>query len=351
MSSKQEAVRRVLDWYFEGPYGTFEGPGAVPFYCDPGQVGHFAVTRHELASGAPATLFRFLIAQAMFQARRDVLIMRQQRAMTWHETNALISSRYIAREVRQNGCLTLASAREFREQCNVVTNDGRADCGHHPGAACHVKLATERFNRVGDMGKLPTSAWFHFFGNGGLARTLREVARETDDPRVRACLLVDSFSRIHRIGRKLATMFVSALSTPALAPGLTPWFPTIDGNELVVVDTNVARAARTLRAPSGSYGGVTLWVQSVARSIELRRYGSHLPNYSPRLVQQALYSFCSKSNRAARADACAARSTPCKGCVASLCPFQMIPAASLCGTSSSREDGCIARVHGARRPG
>ena len=39
-----------------------------------------------------------------------------------------------------------------------------------------------------------------------------------------------------RVGRKLATMFVSALSTPALAPGLTPWFPDIDGNELVVVD-------------------------------------------------------------------------------------------------------------------
>jgi len=38
-------------------------------------------------------------------------------------------------------------------------------------------------------------------------------------------------------------------STPALAPGLTPLFPDINGNVLVVVDTNVARAVDALRKP------------------------------------------------------------------------------------------------------
>lgn len=136
-------------------------------------------------------------------------------------------------------------------------------------------------------------------------------------------MLVERFARVHRVGRKLATMFVSALSTPALVPGLTPWFPDVDGNQLVVVDTNVARAVDALRKPGApkSYDARERWVREQAAQLDLRELHPDVPSYSPRLVQQALYAFCSRSNRVARGDACAARAVPCAGCAPRLCPF------------------------------
>ncbi len=118
-------------------------------------------------------------------------------------------------------------------------------------------------------------------------------------------------------------MFVSALSTPALAPGLTPWFPDIDGNDLVVVDTNVARAVDALREPGAAktYGARVRWVRDQAARLDLRMFRPGLPSYSPRLVQQALYAFGSKSNRIARGDDCSRRRTPCIRCAPDLCPF------------------------------
>src|SRR4051812_11890357 len=180
---------------------------------------------------------------------------------------------------------------------------------------------------MGDMGKLPTSAWLRLWKDGGVRKVLADVCREEASPRERAALLVELFARVHRVGRKLATMFVSALSTPALAPGLTPWFPAIDGNELVVVDTNVARAVDAFReagAPK-TYAAREHWVRAQATQLDLRAFRSDLPPYSPRLVQEALYAFCSRSNRLANGDPCSERKTPCSGCSVALCPFRPWP--------------------------
>jgi hypothetical protein len=186
-----------------------------------------------------------------------------------------------------------------------------------------VKDATRVFNRMGDAGKLPTSAWLRLWANGGVRGLVASVCREKLLPTRRAALLVTRFAAVHRVGRKLATMFVTALSTPALAPGLTPWFPEIDGNELVVVDTNVARAVDALRAPGApkTYDAREQWVREQAAQIDLRVFRPDLPAYSPRLVQEALYAFCSKSNRVARGDVCVGRATPCRACATTLCPF------------------------------
>ena len=196
----------------------------------------------------------------------------------------------------------LRTADAFEEGCDVAKVGDVVDCGRCPGTACHVKDATAVFNRMGDMGKLPTSAWLRLWKDGGVREVLAEVCREEASPSKRAALLVERFARVHRVGRKLATMFVSALSTPALAPGLTPWFPDIDGNDLVVVDTNVARAVDALREPGAAktYDARERWVREQAAQLDLREFRPDLPICSPRLVQQALYAFCSKSNRVAR---------------------------------------------------
>ena len=318
------AVLDVLTWYFENAYGVIEGPGVVPFYCDPIRVGQFAVQAHELAAGRESGLFRLLIAHSMFQARRDVLVMRQQLAIHPRDANSLLSPTSLRRAVAQSTCATLESSERFETECSVKKRGAIADCSHHRGAPCHVKSATILLKRMGDMGKLPTSAWLRLFRDGSLTRVLGAAVDASTDPRMRALLLVESFSKVHRVGRKLATMFVGALSTPALAPGLTPWFPRIDGYELVVVDTNVAHAVALLRRrPSvrPTYESASRWISRQASRVDLRSFDATLPTYSPRLVQQALYVFCSKSSRVGRGDPCAQATTPCARCVRALCPF------------------------------
>lgn len=313
----------AVGWYFREIYARHEGPCALPFYCDPDRVGAFAVARDELAAGEEAAVFRLFVTLSMYQALRDVLIMRQQRALPRASMRVLADANVVKRSIAKHACPVLGSADAFEEGCDVAKFGEVVDCGTCPGVRCHVKDATVAFNRMGDMGKLPTSAWLRLWKDGGVRKVLDDVWREEASPTKRAALLVDRFTQVHRVGRKLATMFVSALSTPALAPGLTPWFPEIDGNDLVVIDTNVARAVDALRQPGApkTYDARERWVREQAEQIDLRQFHPDVPSYSPRLVQQALYAFCSKSNRVARGAECASAETPCGSCAPALCPF------------------------------
>jgi hypothetical protein len=231
---------------------------------------------------------------------------------------------FVGRSATRHRCSALASASALARHCDVHKQGGRVDCGNYPGVRCQVKDATAIFNRMSDIGKLPASAWLLFGRDKGLRRVLDDVRGQESSPRIRAEILVQKFGSVHRIGRKLASMFVSALSTPALAPGLTPWFPEIDGNELVVIDTNVARAVDSLRprGTASTYASRDRWVRSRAREVDLRQFNSTAPAYSPRLFQQALYTFCSKSNRTANGDPCASHPERCGVCVPTLCPFR-----------------------------
>ena len=70
-------TRRIIRWYFE------EGRSVdVPLYCDPSRVGAFAISPEDLAAGADAALFRVFVTLSMYQALRDVVIMRQQRSQS-----------------------------------------------------------------------------------------------------------------------------------------------------------------------------------------------------------------------------------------------------------------------------
>jgi hypothetical protein len=309
----------VARWYFERRVAT-----PLPFYCDPSRVGAFAVDPDDLAAGSDAAVFRLFVTLSMYQALRDVVIMRQQQSLPRALMRVVGDLAVVKRSIARHECPMLRTADAF-EGCNVSKVGEVVDCGTCPGTVCHVKDATVVFKRMGDMGKLPTSAWLLLW-KGGVREVLAEVCRAEASPTKRAALLVEGFARVHRVGRKLSTMFVSALSTPALAPGLTPWFPEIDGNQLVVVDTNVARAVDALRAPGApmSYDSRERWVREQAARMDLRVFRPELPAYSPRLVQEALYTFGSKSNRVAHGDPCAGRATPCAACTPTLCPFVVV---------------------------
>jgi len=97
----------------------------------------------------------------------------------------------------------------------------------------------------------------------------------------------------------------------------------VDGHSLVVVDTHIVRTLDRLRPASTprSYEARSTWVKRQAARLDLREFHAGVPSYAPRLVQQALYHFGSKSNRVHARDACAGRTTPCGECVVRLCPF------------------------------
>jgi hypothetical protein len=224
--------------------------------------------------------------------------------------------------VERNRCKRLRDAADFDAGCDVHRDvyRGTATCHHRPRTRCHVKDATLAIRRMGDMGMLPTSAWLHI-GPGGLRRWFDETCAATPSPTERARFLAARLTAIHRIGPKLAAMYVSALSVPELTPGFAPWRPEVDGSRLVVVDANVGRVIDHLRRGRGprTYAHMSAWLTAVADQIDLRRFRRELPARSPRLVQQALYVFRSHSNRADRADPCAAR--PCRACPSRACPF------------------------------
>jgi len=315
------ALKLVVRWYFNHAYGIWDG--VEPFYCKKSMVGWLAVSRKGLAEGTDEALFRLFVLLSMYQALRDEVVRRRQRELQGSEARVLGDLRTLQGAIAKNDCFALSSAIEFERACDVEKAGRVVDCGLNPGIPCHVKEATLAFNRMGDMGKLPSSAWLHFWKAGGMKRLLVEVCVLEKAPARRAELLVERFSVVHRVGRKLATMFVSALSTPALAPGLTPWFPEISGNELVVVDTNVASAVDLLRQADTmrTYEARAAWVRDQAAHLDLREFRKDVPSYSPRLVQQALYTFCSRSNRMAREDPCALVPGHCYECAPELCPF------------------------------
>lgn len=176
--------------------------------------------------------------------------------------------------------------------------------------------------RMGYMGKIPTSVLLHLQRSGSFAARLAWLCEIESDPQRRATAMVEFVSAFYRIGEKLGTLFVSLLSAPELAPGLTPWWPALDGSQLVVVDANVSRAIDVLR-PSGSktYAARAEWLRRAANRIDLTAFRSDWPSRSPRLVQQAVYWYCSKANRDAQGDGCGRSKGRCEDCVADLCPF------------------------------
>lgn len=323
--SRRDELRRILNWYFDSRYGCTEGPGTTPFYCDPSRVGAFAVHPDALARAGDEALFRLFVGLSMYQALRDTVVMTHQQRLSYRDATIVASLPVVEDFVRSRSCPGSHGDDWLSDYCDVWKRTGRVGCSQHPELRCAVKDATRAFNRMGDIGKLPSSAYLTIWarGHGGLAGILQTALKTSPSPTARASLLVAQLSRVHRVGRKLATLFVSLLSTPALSPGLSPWYPDVDGNELVVVDTNVARAVDVLSGSShsGTYDSRQAWVREQASRLDLSTFDRRVPRYSPRMVQQALYAFCSRSNRIALRDPCAGEVGRCGTCVPRVCPF------------------------------
>jgi hypothetical protein len=313
----------MVGWYTTHVYGRHEGPGVVPFYCDPARVGAFAIAPAQLAAGDERALFKLFVSLAMFQSRRDVDIMAIQRAMPRRAAEGMLAPRRLYVHVHASPCRHLRDAARFDAGCSVYRLGEGSSCRERPRAPCHVKDATAAIRRMGDMGKLATSAWLRLRddGDAGFAARQARVCGAIADPAARADALVADLAEFYRVADKLATFIVSALATPELAPGLTPWHPAIDARHLVIVDANVARVIDALR-PRGprTYAARAAWWRRQAAKIDLREFHPAWPTRSPRLVQQAAYWFRSRSNRDA-ADLGCTEAAAGRRCAVPACPY------------------------------
>jgi hypothetical protein len=316
-------LERIVAWYLATAFRRWEGPGVRPYYADPARVGRFAVDLDAVAARDPDALFQMLVTLAAYQSRRDVDIMAIQRAMPARQAAAMTSPRRLRLLVENASCRSLRDAYTFDHACDVRRDFALAHstCDTHPRIACHVKDATSAIGRMGDLGKTPTSAWLHL-GPAGLARWFADACTADRDPHARALNMIERVATIYRIGVKLASMFVSALSVPEMGIGVAAWSPELDGSRIVVVDANVGHAIRSWRRGRGAdtYTANARWFVAAANEINLSRLRAGLPRSSPRFVQQAVYLFRSRANRSAHGDVCA--DAPCAACPSALCPFR-----------------------------
>jgi hypothetical protein len=311
-------------------------------FCDPSRVGAFATTPEKFAAGDPSALFKVLCAMIMFQRRQDVQIARILRGMAPAVAREITSSRRLLKLVDESACEFMKTSASLHAHCDLTKNArGAGACSAHPALPCHLKDHTVVMKRYGHFGKFPTSAALLLReAHVRDLRALRErVLSAHADPGHRAEALEQALSRIWRVGQKIASMFLSAVTNPDLGPA--PWREGVDWAHFVVIDSNVDLFLSAIGyAGSGTYDARRRFVVEVARRIDLQRCGHAGQPYNPRLVQQAMYLFMSAANRRALEGDCM-RKGVCGQCPLPLrtrCPVRSVKLIASAHTRESTPD-------------
>ena len=319
-----DLTRAAVDWYLARYYATKEDPGVASMFLDRDRVGAFAVDRDALERGDDGALFRLLIATTMFQRRQDVQILRILRGMRPADVAEVTDARTLLRLVEQGGCARMRTNAELIADCDLA-KDPRTRlgcCAFAPTRPCHLKRHTVALKRYGHFGKVPTSAALALreAGVDGLSALYRLVLSSVRSPQERARILEERLSVIWRVSSKIACMFLSALTNPDLCEWAPPWTRGIDWTHFVVIDSNVdAFLASIGYRGRGTYEARRVFLQAVAREIDLSALDRRLHRYNPRLVQQALYLFMSATNRRSLSQDCSREGVrACRACPRSL---------------------------------
>lgn len=315
----QEKLEAILSWYFTHYYGKLDGPGAIPFYCDKARVGAFATASEALAANDPGAIYRMATCLIMYQARKDQELMVAQRGMAPDQVALLTDESAINRVASAARCPHLRDRTALHSLCDLRTwESGTIECTWLFSEPCPAKDASQVLKRYGDFGKVPFSlaSLPAAFGASDIADLHREARRVAPTPRARAQWLEAVFSQVWRVDKKIADFILSALSNPDLTPGIHPWRCGVDWRYFVVVDRHVMRALVDLGAPeAANYETYRAWLAAFARRTDLRRFTPHVHANNPRLIQQALYRFCSTLNReAAPSDCCHLAPRACRRC-------------------------------------
>lgn len=322
------AASDVVQWYLSSDYRRGPQPGSAAMFCDPALVGAFAARPEALASGCPEALFRVLITSVMFQRQRDVQVQRILRGISPAKAAELCDARGLQRSAARCRCSLTRSTSTLYALCDLAKDtQGTPVCTASPTTACHLKRHALLLRRYGDFGKIPTAAALVMAERGvvDLSGLLAAVVAAEPSPARRAIEIEQQLSGMWRVSKKIACLFLSAVSNPELSPGHAPWSEALDWTHFVVIDSNVDTFLQRVgyRGPP-DYDSRRTFVQALSASIDLATLGGLAHGYNPRIVQQALYLFESVSNRRAAAHDCMHRAPAgCSGCLRSLrrlCP-------------------------------
>lgn len=322
-------AREIVGWYLKYHYGTPDDPGMPAMFCNPEKVGHFAITKEEFERGDPKALFRVLVATTLFQRRQDVQVMRILKGITKEQVELLTSKEKLLSLAEELPCQHIKSNQALLELCGLdKTSKGVGCCAQNKNLDCHLKKHTMWLKRYGHFGKVPTSlAMVLKEGNWENLNELYQMAlKSSPTRRGRAKLLEQHLSLAWRVNQKIASMFLSMLTNPALLEK-PPWIKSIDWSYFIVIDSNIDIFLKSIKYNGGSsYDARRDFIAALARRIKLQLPGGEPVSGNPRIVQQALYLFTSSANRRAlvgdctRLDIC----TSCPRALASRCAFSPV---------------------------
>jgi hypothetical protein len=262
-----------------------------------------------LRRGDDNALFRVLVATTMFQRRQDVQILRILRGIPAAAARELTTPRRLLTLVDASPCAMTKTMPTLLGTCDLSKDPRTKEgcCTVNSRVECHLKRHTVTLKRYGHFGKVPTSAalLLRSAGVSGLGALREKIYREHLGATQRAVALEAALSDSWRISSKIASMFLSALSNPDLAGPLGCWTDGMDWTHFVVIDSNVDAFLRAVRYEGlKTYDARRVFMQGIARRIDLRELRPGLNSYNPRLVQQAVYLFMSTTNRRTLAADC-----------------------------------------------
>jgi hypothetical protein len=302
-------TRAVTAWYFRRYYRTPWDIGTDLTFCDPSKVGAFSVDPAELAAGTGGALFRLLVTVTMFQRRQDRQIFRILTGLSAGDATELSTQPMLLSLSARSPCPHIKSVKALETACDLA-KDPRTrggTCTRRPGTACHLKRHTVLLKRYGHFGKVPTSiALMAAEGGGDLPKLRSRVFAESSDHAVRARRLLVEISRAWRVNEKIGSMFLSLVCVPGISAA-PPWRDGIDWTHFVVIDSNVDLFLAYLGYRGrGSYEARRDFIREISRGVDIAAYVPESPAYNPRLVQQAMYLFMSRTNRRASDFDCSA---------------------------------------------
>jgi hypothetical protein len=172
-----------------------------------------------------------------------------------------------------------------------------------------------------------------------LSELRARIGHLCSDPHARAVALQEALSRSWRINDKIAGMYLSAVTNRDLSGDMAPWADGVDGvdaDHFVVLDSNVDLFLKTIGyAGSMTYRARRIFVQALAARVHLDEFHRGVRRYNPRIVQQALYMFMSKSNRRDSAADCSRQAPSSCGS----CPRALAANCSLNGNARAAAAG------------
>lgn len=323
------ATRAVVRWYLDIYHRTRHDLGGPGTFLDRARVGAFAVSPAAFERGEPKGLFKLLIAMTLFQRRQDQQVFRILRGMMPSEVRQVADLRSLEIARTRTRCEMLRSSRALHELCDLSKAPGEplGTCGVHPRTVCPLKRHTVLLKRYGHFGKVPTSAALMLAEIG--VRDLRALRlralSEASDPAARAVILEAALMRVWRVNRKISAMFLSAVCNPDLGPTRAPWCDGIDSTRFVVIDSNTDLYLSSVGyGGAGTYDARLAFICALTRRIDLSRLRRGLQAFNPRIVQQAMYMFMSRSNRRSADIDCSRRPAACTECpsvLKSRCPM------------------------------